>query len=221
LNRLERLRYLTDGAPVSEAQREAEILELGSLLGRVLANVPTLVSHQFMHASLAHLGGNMLFLWIFGDNVEDALGHGRYAFFYLTCGVAAALSQVIVTPHATVPMVGASGAISGVLAAYGVLYPKSSIEVVNPVPLLWLFFGFFMFLPAWFVILEYFVANLWQAFQPESGGGVAFTAHVGGFLAGVCLLPLFRQRPPVEYDAWERVLKPRAASRRDFDQSVR
>src|SRR3954470_6980940 len=101
----------------------------------------TLVTHMFLHGGLAHLGGNMLFLWIFGDNLEDALGHGRYAVFYLLCGFGAAGAQIAGSPHSALPMVGASGAISGVLAGYAVLYPRSVITVVNPIPFLWLFWG--------------------------------------------------------------------------------
>ncbi len=123
------------------------------LVAHPMASAPTLLTHMFLHGSLSHVAGNMLFLWIFGDNVEDALGHARYVLFYLACGLVAALAQVAVSPHATVPMLGASGAISGVLAAYGVLYPRSPITVVNPVPLLWIFWGLFISLPAWFVIL--------------------------------------------------------------------
>jgi membrane associated rhomboid family serine protease len=177
------------------------------LVAHPMASAPTLLTHMFLHGSLSHVAGNMLFLWIFGDNVEDALGHARYVLFYLACGLVAALAQVAVSPHATVPMLGASGAISGVLAAYGVLYPRSPITVVNPVPLLWIFWGLFISLPAWFVILEFFAANLWNAFQPSSApGGVAFVAHVGGFLAGLALLPLLRTQEPVDYDPWERWL---------------
>jgi membrane associated rhomboid family serine protease len=182
------------------------------LVAHPMASAPTLLTHMFLHGSLAHVAGNMLFLWIFGDNVEDALGHARYVLFYLACGMVAALAQVAVSPHATVPMLGASGAISGVLAAYGVLYPRSPITVVNPIPLLWIFWGLFISLPAWFVILEFFAANLWNAFQPSSApGGVAFVAHVGGFLAGLALLPLLRTREPVDYDPWERWLPPRGS----------
>jgi membrane associated rhomboid family serine protease len=182
------------------------------LVAHPMASAPTLLTHMFLHGSLAHGAGNMLFLWIFGDNVEDALGHARYVLFYLACGMVAALAQVAVSPHATVPMLGASGAISGVLAAYGVLYPRSPITVVNPIPLLWIFWGLFISLPAWFVILEFFAANLWNAFQPSSApGGVAFVAHVGGFLAGLALLPLLRTREPVDYDPWERWLPPRGS----------
>jgi membrane associated rhomboid family serine protease len=180
------------------------------LVAHPLASLPALVGHMFLHGSLGHVAGNMLFLWIFGDNVEDALGHARYAAFYFACGLAAALAQVAASPHATVPMVGASGAISGVLAAYALLYPRSPIAVINPIPLMWLFWGLFLWLPAWFVILEWFGANLWDAFHsPRGEGGVAFFAHVGGFVAGLALLPLLRTQQPVEYDAWDRVLGPR------------
>ena len=174
------------------------------------ANAASLLTHMFLHGGFSHLAGNMLFLWIFGDNVEDALGHARYALFYLACGIAAALAQIAANPQASVPMLGASGAISGVLAAYAVLYPRSPVTVINPIPLMWLFWGFFMSFPAWLVILEFFLANLWNAFQPSSAaGGVAFVAHVGGFMAGLVLLPRLRMREPVDYDAWDRWLGPR------------
>ena len=186
------------------------VLVPADLVAHPLASLPSLFGHMFAHASLAHIAGNMLFLWIFGDNVEDALGHARYAVFYVACGLAAALAQVAASPHATVPMVGASGAISGVLAAYAVLYPRSPIAVLNPIPLMWFFWGLFLWLPAWFVILEWFGVNLWDAFHSTGGaGGVAFFAHVGGFLAGLCFLPLLRTQDPVDYDVWERLLGPR------------
>jgi membrane associated rhomboid family serine protease len=152
----------------------------------------------------------MLFLRIFGDNVEDALGHARYALFYVTCGLVAAFAQIVASPHSTVPMLGASGAIAGVLAAYGVLYPRSPITVVNPIPLFWLFWGLFLSFPAWLVILEFFVVNLWSALQPSSAtGGVAFAAHVGGFIGGLVLLPLLRKEDRVEHDSWNRWVTPR------------
>ena len=170
----------------------------------VLAHPLTLVTHMFLHANLAHLAGNMLFLWIFGDNVEDALGHARYAVLYLASGVLGALAEIAVTPHSGIAMLGASGAISGVLAAYGALYPRSPITVINPIPILWIFWGLFLSFPAWVVILEYFVANLCHAFTTSSGaGGVAFAAHVGGFLAGLVLLRLMRSREAVAYDPWQ------------------
>ncbi len=180
------------------------------LVAHPLASAPSLLTHMFLHGGFSHIAGNMLFLWIFGDNVEDALGHARYALFYLACGIAAALAQVAASPQASVPMLGASGAISGVLAAYAVLYPRSPVTVINPIPVMWLFWGFFMSFPAWLVILEFFVVNLWNAFQPSSAaGGVAFVAHIGGFIGGLVLLPMLRKREPVEYDAWDRWIGPR------------
>ncbi|MSP26422.1 MAG: rhomboid family intramembrane serine protease, partial [Myxococcales bacterium] len=115
-----------------------------------LDELPRVVTSMFMHApdNWLHLGGNMLFLWVFGDNVEDALGHGRYALFYFLSGFAAAGAQISIDPSSVVPMVGASGAIAGVLAAYGSLYPRSPITVLNPVLPLWLFFGPVFKLPA-------------------------------------------------------------------------
>jgi membrane associated rhomboid family serine protease len=180
------------------------------LVAHPLAALPTLISHMFLHGGLGHVAGNMLFLWIFGDNVEDALGHFRYLIYYFTCGIAAALAQVALGPHSTIPMIGASGAISGMLGGYALLYPRSPIMVVNPVPLLWLFWGLFIWLPAWFVIIEWFVLNLWNVLRPAQGrGGVAFAAHIGGFLVGMILLPLFRARPQVEYQPWQRMLRER------------
>jgi membrane associated rhomboid family serine protease len=154
----------------------------------------TVLSSMFMHdpRSWLHLGGNMLFLWIFGDNVEDALGHGRYAIFYLASGVAAAAAQILIDPSSTMPMVGASGAIAGALAAYGSLYPMAPVTILNPIPLLWIFFGLFLELPAWVVILEFFVFNVWHGLSSlgQTGGGVAFFAHLGGFVAGLLLVRL-------------------------------
>jgi membrane associated rhomboid family serine protease len=182
-----------------------------------LASASTLVTHQYLHASIAHLAGNMLFLWIFGDNVEDMLGHARYALFYTVCGVCAALAQFAANPWLEAPMVGASGAISGVLAGYLVLYPgvlagylvlypTSRITVVNPIPILWLFWGVFIVFPAWLVILEFFAANLLSAFGGGAASDVAFVAHVGGFVAGLVLLPILRVNDKVDYAPWERWL---------------
>jgi membrane associated rhomboid family serine protease len=167
----------------------------------------TFFSSMFMHSpgTWLHIGGNMLFLWIFGDNVEDALGHARYAAFYLLSGVAAAAAQVLIDPSSPVPMVGASGAISGVLAAYATLYPRSPILLLNPILPLWLLIGAFFELPAWLVILEYFVVNLFNgvASLGSRTGGVAFFAHLGGFVAGLALVRFFMVgRDRREHERW-------------------
>jgi len=167
---------------------------------------------MFLHASWLHLGGNMLFLWIFGDNVEDALGHAKYLAFYLLAGVAAAVLQVTTGLDSLIPMVGASGAIAGVLAAYVALYPRAPVTVLNPIPVLWLFFGLFFTLPAWVVIGEFFVVNLLNGFGslwlPEQGG-VAFMAHVGGFVFGLAAVRLFLRAPPERPRGWRRQVPPR------------
>ena len=151
----------------------------------------TLVTSMFMHGGWLHLIGNMLYLWIFGNNVEDAMGHGRFIVFYLLCGLAAAMAQALPDPGSTIPMVGASGAISGVLGAYLLLYPHARVLVLIP-------FGIFtqlVRLPAVWVLGFWFLIQLLSgAASVGRHGGVAFGAHVGGFLAGVALIPLFRHR---------------------------
>lgn len=112
----------------------------------------TIFTSMFMHANLSHLGGNMLFLWIFGDNIEDAVGHLRYLFFYLLGGVVAAFTQLAMSAGSPVPVVGASGAIAAVTGAYLLLYPRVPILMLNPFPPLWLFLGFTFVVPAWFVV---------------------------------------------------------------------
>lgn len=166
--------------------------------------VETLFAAMFMHAGVAHLAGNMLYLWIFGDNVEDAMGHGRYLLFYLVGGVCAAVAQGLASPM--VPMVGASGAIAAVLAAYVLLYPRAPVTVLNPVFILWLFFGLFLIFPAWLVIGLFFVVNLWEALNVSAQGGVAFMAHVGGFVGGALLYQLFLAGLPRagDYARWQR-----------------
>src|SRR5262249_11471975 len=142
----------------------------------------------------AHLGGNMLYLWIFGDNVEDAIGHFRYLLFYLVGGTIAAFTQLGMDPNSTVPMVGASGAIAAVLGAYMALYPMSPISFLNPFFPLWFIFGIIVELPAWIVILWWFFLNLLEGFatrSPINQGGTAFFAHIGGFLAGLLLIRFF------------------------------
>ena len=157
-----------------------------------VAPVVTLVTSMFMHGGWLHLLGNMLYLWIFGNNVEDAMGHGRFVLFYLLCGLAAAMAQALPDPASTIPMVGASGAISGVLGAYLLLYPQARILVLIPLGV----FTQLVRLPAIWVLGLWFGMQLLSgaANVGSRGGGVAFGAHVGGFLAGMALIPLFRHR---------------------------
>lgn len=152
----------------------------------------TIFTSMFMHGGVAHIFGNMLYLWIFGDNVELAMGRARFIVFYLVCGVVAALAQGLESPTSTIPLIGASGAISGVLGGYLVLQPFGRVRVLfMPIP----FFVRVLSVPAivvlglWFVIQ--FVSGL--ASDPTTGG-VAFWAHVGGFIAGMVLMPFFRGR---------------------------
>ncbi|HXT29676.1 MAG TPA: rhomboid family intramembrane serine protease [Vicinamibacterales bacterium] len=144
----------------------------------------TLITSQFLHGGVLHVGGNMLYLWIFGDNVEDRLGHARFLFFYLFAGIAAALLQIFFNPFSTVPMIGASGAIAGVMGAYFVLYPQS--RVLTVVFLLIIFdvveIPAIFFLGIWFVMQ---LLNGVGSIGVSMGGGTAFWAHVGGFVVGV------------------------------------
>jgi membrane associated rhomboid family serine protease len=146
----------------------------------------TLVSSVFLHGGWFHLLGNMWFLWVFGNNIEDAMGHGRFIAFYLVCGVLAAVAQVFTDPSSPLPLVGASGAISGIMGAYLILYPKVRVHTL-------VVLGFFittLTLPAYFMLLYWAVLQLvGTAFQ--SSGGVAFMAHLGGFVVGVVLIKLF------------------------------
>jgi membrane associated rhomboid family serine protease len=143
---------------------------------------------MFMHGGWLHLLGNMLYLWIFGDNVEDRVGHVRFALFYLICGAVAALAQALPDVGSRVPMIGASGAVSGVLGAYIVLYPRANVLVGVPFFLVFQTFR----VPAWVVLGMWFIGQLASSLVAARGqGGVAFGAHVGGFLAGVVLIRLF------------------------------
>lgn len=162
-----------------------------------------LISSIFMHAGWMHIIGNMWFLWIFGDNIEDRLGHLRFAIFYLLCGIGAALIQVSFHPTSRLPMVGASGAISGVLGAYLVSYPTARIYTL----FIFFFIIRFLELPAFFFLV------LWFVFQLISGaaelgagrdtGGVAYWAHMGGFVVGIFLLWLMPTNPAHRTPTWE------------------
>jgi len=150
----------------------------------------TAISHMFLHGGWLHIIGNLWFLWIFGNNVEDSMGHARFALFYLLCGLAAAAAQVLADPASGVPMVGASGAIGGVMGAYVLLYPKVQVKM-----LVFLFFYVTtVSIPAFWMLGYWFVAQLIGGVGAigAHGGGVAFWAHVGGFVGGAVLIRLFQ-----------------------------
>jgi membrane associated rhomboid family serine protease len=151
---------------------------------------------MFLHGGWLHVLGNMWFLWIFGDNIEDILGHGKFLLFYLLCGVAAALLQVYFNYDSRVPMVGASGAIAGVMGAYMVKFPRARILTF----VLIIFFFYTFEVPAWLMLVYWFALQLFGGFdaitesQYSQGGGTAFFAHVGGFIAGIILIHLLGTR---------------------------
>jgi membrane associated rhomboid family serine protease len=159
-----------------------------------IALVPPLVTvftSMFMHGGWLHLIGNMLYLWIFADNVEASMGHLRFVLFYLLCGVAAVLAQALPDTTSQIPMIGASGAISGVLGAYLLLHPHARVLVLVPLG----FMSQMLYLPAGAVLGLWFGLQLLSsALSPAGEGGVAFGAHIGGFVAGAALIPLFKYR---------------------------
>jgi membrane associated rhomboid family serine protease len=152
---------------------------------------------MFMHGGFWHLAGNMLYLWIFGNNIEDAMGHTRFVVFYLLCGVGAVAAQVLSNPGSIIPMVGASGAISGVLGAYMLLYPRAKVLLGLPLGFLIVQLGRFpaiWVLAAWFV-MQLVMGSIAAAKAPgDSEGGIAFGAHIGGFIAGLLLVAVFKKR---------------------------
>ena len=154
-----------------------------------------LFTSMFLHGGWFHIGGNMLYLWIFGDNVEDRLGHLRFLLFYLTCGLAAALTQIYIDPTSRVPMVGASGAVAGVLGAYLIFHPQARILALIPI----LFFFQVVELPAFFFLLFWFGMQFLNGAVSITGapymtGGVAWWAHIGGFVSGMALGFLLQRR---------------------------
>ncbi len=186
--------------------------EWAASIGFPIGSYWSLLTHQFLHGGWLHIVANMWTLWIFGDNVEDRMGPLRFIIFYLVCGVLAALTQVLVTPNATIPSVGASGAIAGVLGAYLLFFPTARLIVLIPI----LFFPFFFELPAVIFLVLWFFIQLFSGTamlaSPQQVGGIAFWAHIGGFIAGMLLCRFFVRRPvrrrlqPDEYGlewAWE------------------
>jgi membrane associated rhomboid family serine protease len=157
----------------------------------------TILTSMFMHGGFWHLAGNMLYLWVFGNNVEEAMGHTRFFIFYVACGIAAVFAQVLPNPGSIVPMVGASGAISGVLGAYLLLYPRARVLLGLPVGFLIVQLGRFpaiWVLAAWFG-LQLVMGSIAAAQSAgESQGGIAFGAHIGGFIAGLALVTIFKRR---------------------------
>jgi membrane associated rhomboid family serine protease len=176
-------------------------------LAESLAVIPpfaSLFTSMFLHGGFMHLLGNMLYLWIFGNNIEEAMGRFRFILFYLATGVAAGYAHALVNPASPVPSIGASGAISGVLGAYILLYPRARVLTL-------IFLGFFvrlMYIPAWIVLGFWFFLQLLSGSvgSQSNAGGIAFWAHIGGFLAGMVLVGLFKRReihffnPPVPHD---------------------
>lgn len=203
------------------------VCELGAIPGELLRTIPagtriqvgpdlycvltnhaawyTVLSSMFLHGGWLHIIGNMWFLWVFGNNVEDSMGHPRFAAFYLLCGALAAVAQVFASPGSSAPMVGASGAISGVMGAYLVLYPKVRVHTL-------VFLGFFVTtvaLPAYLMLLYWvFIQFLSSLFTigAHGEGGVAFVAHLGGFISGVALIKLFAKAELVARHKTPRIL---------------
>lgn len=203
---------LVQGAGLNYVQLSATVCDLGLVPGEIThqaalgtavplggglacvvdnsaINYLTPLISMFLHGGWAHILGNMLFLWVFGDNIEDAMGHGRYLVFYLTCGMVAAIAHIWANPASPLPTVGASGAISGVMGAYLLLYPN--------VPVRMFFFIFFARVRAWIVLVYWFLLQLFEGvsqlgpMRPDVSSGVAVWAHVGGFVTGLLLVKAF------------------------------
>ena len=157
----------------------------------IIAPPLSVLTSMFLHGGFLHLAGNVLYLWVFADNVEDAMGHWRFVLFYALCGTAAALAQTLHAPSSAIPMVGASGAISGVLGAYLVLYPRARVLVLLPL-------GFYLHatkMPAGLLLVLWFAIQIMSSLMADPNTpGVAWLAHIGGFAAGVALIPFIKHR---------------------------
>jgi membrane associated rhomboid family serine protease len=179
---------ITTGVDITGGQFVRD--SLGNVVGQIqhyetpLPVYFNFLSSMFMHGGFMHLLGNMLFLWVFGDNLEDRIGHVRYAIFYLLCGFAAALAQIVMDTNSIIPMLGASGAISGILGGYLLLFPHRRVTA--------LIFNFLTQVPAYVALGIWIVYQLILGYMTPAGtGGVAYAAHIGGFLAGVILIKIF------------------------------
>ena len=177
---------------------EFALIPASFLTNLSLGDVTDIFTSMFMHAGFAHIGGNMLYLWIFGDNVEDSMGSGKYFLFYLAGGIVASFTHILTNPGSQIPTVGASGAIAAVLGAYLVLYPQSKVLTIIPL-------GFFIrmtLLPASIVLGLWFVLQFFSGILALGGpdvGGVAFWAHIGGFVSGIVLGKLFSNQRQEQY----------------------
>lgn len=168
------------------------ILRYGVIPARLFSeyDVLTIISSMFLHGGFMHLGSNMLYLWIFGDNVEDAMGRFRFLLFYLACGSVAALTQALIDPQSSIPLIGASGGIAGILGAYIMLYPRATVKVF-----MWIIiFIRLINVPAW-IVLGFWIGSQFLAVPAAltSQGGVAYFAHIGGFVAGLLLVGVFKK----------------------------
>ena len=190
------------GLFLTDDSRQAFIYTFG--LVPAYFSIVSVFTAMFVHGGLLHLAGNMLFLWIFGDNVEDRVGHGRFVAFYLLCGFAAAVAQTVLNRNSLVPMVGASGAIAGVMGAYLVLYPHSRILMLFPFPVFVFELPAVVFLVMWFLVQFLNGINQLPAFERNAlSGGVAFWAHVMGFVSGVLLVLVMRRPERSKVDWWD------------------
>jgi membrane associated rhomboid family serine protease len=168
------------------------------------ANILTIFTSMFLHGDLFHILGNLWFLWIFGDNIEDHLGHFPYLIFYLVCGVAAAFTDIAIDPLSRVPTIGASGAIAGVMGAYIVLYPRARVQTL----VILIVFITFWWLPAWvflgyWFLIQFIATSVVATSAHHQTGGVAFAAHVGGFITGLVLIKLLPRRAATyRYGSW-------------------
>jgi membrane associated rhomboid family serine protease len=177
------------------------ITNWGIVPDQIQQHLPTLFTSMFLHAGWLHLLGNMLFLWVFGRNIEDLIGPGRFAAFYLLCGLVSAVVQVMFNPYSRIPTIGASGAIAGVMGAYLIKFPRARIITLVPI----FFFITTMEIPAAFLLLWWFAIQFFSGFgslgeNDYSGGGTAWFAHIGGFIAGMVLIRLFQ--PKKRWRAW-------------------
>jgi membrane associated rhomboid family serine protease len=187
-----RIAYAFGVVPAVLTGREALPAEL-----HVIPAWGSVLTSMFMHGGFWHLAGNMLYLWIFGNNIEDAMGHGRFLAFYVLCGIAAVFAQVLPNPGSIIPMVGASGAISGVLGAYMLLYPRARVLLGLPLGFVIVQLGRFpaiWVLAAWFLMQLAMGAVSAMSTTGETQGGIAFGAHIGGFVAGLLLVAIFKKR---------------------------